>query len=181
MLLLQALKFRGGVPERRGRKPTRAEKGSYIDNADLEQEVHRHHVLLVALVIDCNQKLGACHPIGTCHDSPVSPLAGDAGDAIASQFIAAVADCRLDCWLLTTVAAALQLADIATKVPDDISLYDLRTAAPGLYLPRSDALEEMLKYGKEHMDELLADVSEQLYFPAWVLFSCSSRHTACKS
>lgn len=52
----------------------------------------------------------------------------------------------------------LQLTDIATKVPDDVSLYDLNTAAPGLNLPRSDALEEMLSYGKAHMDELLADV-----------------------
>ena len=38
-LRLQALKFRGGVPDRRGRKPTRAEKGSYIDDGDLQREV----------------------------------------------------------------------------------------------------------------------------------------------
>ena len=36
---LQALKFRGGVPDRRGRRPTRAEKGSYIDDGDLQREV----------------------------------------------------------------------------------------------------------------------------------------------
>lgn len=43
--LAKALAFRGGVPDRRGRRPTREEKGSYIDNADLDAEVRiqRYH------------------------------------------------------------------------------------------------------------------------------------------
>lgn len=53
-----------------------------------------------------------------------------------------------------------QLEDIAIKVPDDISLYNLRDAAPGIYMPRSDALEELIRYGREHMDEVLGDVSD---------------------
>jgi hypothetical protein len=55
--------------------------------------------------------------------------------------------------------ADAQLEDIAIKVPDDISLYNLRDAAPGIYMPRSDALEELIRYGREHMDEVLGDVS----------------------
>jgi hypothetical protein len=44
-------------------------------------------------------------------------------------------------------------------VPDEVSLYNLRDAAPGIYMPRSDVLEDLIRYGKEHMDEVLGDVS----------------------
>lgn len=126
---LQALKFRGGVPDRRGRKPTRAEKGSYIDDGDLQREVPVFRPLPSTLL-----QLGSAP--AHCSD--------------CKQQLACGTDKLL---------ADAQLEDIAIKVPDDISLYNLRDAAPGIYMPRSDALEELIRYGREHMDEVLGDVS----------------------
>lgn len=51
-----------------------------------------------------------------------------------------------------------QLTDISIKVPEDVPLYDLNTAAPGLNMPRSKALDKLLQYGEEHMAQLLEDV-----------------------
>ena len=61
----------------------------------------------------------------------------------------------------------LQLDDIAIPMPEGRPLYDLKEAAPGLVQPSSEALDKLLAYGKDHLDELFAEVGFQR-FQNWI-------------
>lgn len=52
----------------------------------------------------------------------------------------------------------LQLDDVGVHVPENIPIYDLRDAAPQMWEPSSPQFEELLKYGRNN----LADVMEQV-------------------
>ena len=72
-----------------------------------------------------------------------------------------------------------QLDDIAISMPEGRPLYDLKEAAPGLVQPSSEALDKLLAYGKDHLDELFAEVGLRdltsspgvayVHFAAWNL------------